>query len=116
LFLVHLGLSFGRLPCRSVSWSKSLPIGHATVSCLDTLRSYRRSGGTAPVIVLTGDDSAKVRRAAQRAGATAIVLKPFDMIDFLDRLEVLASTSHDPGPQIIDLTDVATVARPWYAS
>jgi signal transduction histidine kinase len=45
---------------------------------LDVLRTDRRNEDQVPVLVLTGDNCAKVKRRALAAGATDLLVKPFD--------------------------------------
>ena len=102
-------------------------IAHADLITLDVhleddenglvaLRAYRKGGGTAPVVVLTADDSERTRRAAKRAGATAVVVKPFEVMDLLELLTRLVAAHHEPPPQTIDLREEPAVERPWYSS
>lgn len=45
---------------------------------LDVLRTDRRNEEQVPVLVLTGDNCAKIKRRALAAGATDLLVKPFD--------------------------------------
>lgn len=45
---------------------------------LDVLRTDRRNEEQFPVLVLTGDNCAKIKRRALAAGATDLLVKPFD--------------------------------------
>ena len=45
---------------------------------LDVLRTDRRNEEQIPVLVLTGDNCAKIKRRALAAGATDLLVKPFD--------------------------------------
>jgi two-component system response regulator QseB len=52
---------------------------------IEVLKSYRASGGTAPVLMFSGRDSVEARQAGLAAGATKFLTKPF-------RLQELSAT------------------------
>ena len=56
---------------------------------LEALRADRQGENQIPVLVLTGDDSAKNKRRALAAGATELLVKPFDVSEISMRIRNL---------------------------
>src|SRR2546421_8832121 len=59
---------------------------------LEALRADRQGENQIPVLVLTGDDSAKNKRRALAAGATDLLVKPFDVSEMSMRIRNLLQT------------------------
>jgi len=59
------------------------------VDGLDVTRLYRSSGGTAPVLFLTGKQSIEEKEEAFNGGADDYLTKPFDAREFILRTKVL---------------------------
>lgn len=64
------------------------------MSGLDILCSWRRSGRTSPVLILTGDDSFAGKVAALDSGADDYLTKPFMMPELLARVRALIRRSN----------------------
>ena len=56
---------------------------------IDVLRQYRRKGGDAPALILTGKDSMSDKEAGFTAGADDYLTKPFDHRELLLRIKAL---------------------------
>lgn len=57
----------------------TLDISLPDMSGLEVLRAVRAEGGTARVVVVTGNNSEVLRQDALNAGADVVLLKPFDL-------------------------------------
>lgn len=56
---------------------------------LDVCKRYRASGGTIPILLLTGKDSSEEKALGLDAGADDYLVKPFDSTEFLARIRAL---------------------------
>lgn len=64
---------------------------------LEVLRTYRRAGGTARVLMLSARDQIDDRVAALDAGADDYLVKPFALNELLARLRALARRPREGG-------------------
>jgi two-component system response regulator QseB len=56
---------------------------------IEVLNTYRRTGGTAPVIIITARDAVDERIRGLDAGADDYLMKPFDIDEFAARVRAL---------------------------
>lgn len=56
---------------------------------LDICKQYRSGGGTTPILMLSGRDTAKDKQAGLDAGANDYLLKPFHLKELSSRLKKL---------------------------
>ncbi len=59
------------------------------ISGLEILRNYRRDGGSAMILMLTGRDKAIDKTVGLNSGADDYLTKPFDTDEFLARVKAL---------------------------
>jgi DNA-binding response OmpR family regulator len=55
----------------------------------DVCKEYRKAGGTKPILMLTGHDSAEAKATGLAAGANDFLIKPFHLKELSARLETL---------------------------
>jgi two-component system response regulator QseB len=86
-----------------------LDLGLPRKGGLDVLRDHRRSGGLAPVLVLTAQDAVADRVAGLDAGADDYLAKPFDLDELAARVRALQRRSTgravpliEHGPLVLD--------------
>jgi two-component system, OmpR family, response regulator QseB len=70
-----------------------LDLGLPKKNGLDVLAQYRRSGGAAPVLVLTARDSTHDRVTGLDGGADDYLVKPFDLDEVAARIRALLRRS-----------------------
>lgn len=64
------------------------------LSGLDVCRTFRRNGGTTPVIVLTGNQTIDDKESGFDAGADDYLTKPFQMRELSARVKALLRRAH----------------------
>ncbi|HEY9787736.1 MAG TPA: response regulator [Candidatus Obscuribacterales bacterium] len=63
---------------------------------LEVCKQFRSTGGTTPILMLSGRDTAQDKQAGLAAGANDYLLKPFHLKELSARLKKLISTSQEP--------------------
>lgn len=66
------------------------------ISGLEICRTYRQEGGTAPVLMLTGQSDPKSKQGFIEAGASDYLMKPFGIKDLLSKVSALLSAAAPP--------------------
>jgi Response regulators consisting of a CheY-like receiver domain and a winged-helix DNA-binding domain len=66
-----------------------LDLGLPKKDGIDVLNAYRKSGGAAPVIILTARDAVDERIRGLDAGADDYLIKPFDLDELAARVRAL---------------------------
>jgi len=83
-----------------------LDLGLPERSGLEVLRSWRKSGNTLPVVILTARDSWQERVDGFKAGADDYVGKPFHIEELIARLSALLHRSHQKPAGSIELNRI----------
>ncbi len=73
---------------------------------LEVVRTLRDRGNTAPILVLTAQDSVDFKVQALRAGADDYVTKPFAFEELLARVEALGRRPKQVAPPVLRVDDL----------
>ncbi len=104
----HLGRGFEalsiikRLPYDLILLDWMLP----DTTGVEVLKQYRSSGGTTPVLMLTGRDSSFDKATGLDAGADDYLVKPFDSGELLARVRALLRRPREIADKILKVKDV----------
>lgn len=78
-----------------------LDLGLPKMDGMTLLESLRKTGNTAPVLILTARDAVDDRIAGLRAGADDYLVKPFAFDELVARIDALARRSHGAASNIL---------------
>jgi OmpR-family two-component system manganese-sensing response regulator len=59
------------------------------LSGIEVCKQFRSTGGTTPILMLSGNDSASERQTGLHAGATDYLKKPFQLKELTNRMQKL---------------------------
>ncbi len=83
-----------------------LDLGLPVMSGLNVLESWRKSGRTMPVLILSARDTWREKVAGLRTGADDYLAKPFEMEEMLARVEALVRRGAGQSNPVLECGDI----------
>src|SRR6516165_11681305 len=84
-----------------------LDLGLPNTGGLEICREYRKSGGAAGIIMLTGKSHIKDKKAGLDTGADDYLTKPFEMEELAARVRALLRRPRDIKPDILTVRNIS---------